>query len=180
MDFRWATDLTPAEIAAQQPLSFPGPTRTINWVGTQWFVNQKELGAFKQACSENNIDFRAVGAGQNGVVSIEENIRLIRESYFAPAIVGSHHIVEGYAPCRIFKNISYGAMGVTNSKRVNDIFGGQLIYNPDPRELFYQAVAELPKIPEQRIRELMDYVAKKHTYLNRVDAILKAIRVIAR
>lgn len=178
VDFRWATDLLPHEIDRLTPLSFPGPTRTINWVGTQWFVNQKELGEFKRACSRYEIDFKAVGAGQNGVVTIPENINLVRNSYFAPAIVGSHHIAEGYAPCRIFKNISYGAMGVTNSKRVNDVFGGRLIYNPDPYELFHQAVEELPKVTPESIRGLMDYVAKNHTYLNRLDVIHKAAKLV--
>lgn len=178
MDFRWATDLVPSEIAKLTPVKFPGPTKKIHWIGTHWFVNQKELHAFDNACNENGIEFTHFGAGQNGVVTIEENIRLVRESYFAPAISGSHHLTEGYVPCRIFKNISYGQMGITNSKRVNDIFGGRLIFNPDAHALFYDAVAQLPLIPVERIQELMDYVSKNHTYLNRLDSILKAARLV--
>lgn len=177
MDFRWATDLVPSEIAATVPVKFPG-SPIINWIGTQWFVNEKELTSFKKACDENSINFSAIGAGQNGVVTIEENIKLVRESYFAPAISGSHHLREGYAPCRIFKNISYGTMGVTNSKRVNDLFDRKLIYNPDPYELFYQAKEELPKVTPEQIRSLMNHVSKNHTYLNRLDVIKTAAKFI--
>ena len=179
IDFRWATDLIPSEIEANKPGIILTDKRIIHWVGTQWHVNEKELTAFKKACAENGVEFSAIGAGQKGVVSIEDNIRLVRESYFAPAIVGSHHIVEGYAPCRIFKNISYGRMGITNSPRVNSIFGGKLIFNTDPYQLFYDAVDQLKSLDVSRIHELMDEVAKKHTYLNRIDAILKAARVIS-
>lgn len=179
MDFRWATDQLPAEIEALKPaVTYQKDSDVINWVGTQWFVNQVELGAFKKACAENNIEFKAMGAGQNGVVSIEDNVRLVRESYFAPAIVGSHHITEGYAPCRIFKNISYGAMGVTNSPRVNNIFDNKLIFNPDPYRLFYDAKEQLPGLDIRRIHDLMDEVSKKHTYLNRLNSIMKAAQIV--
>jgi hypothetical protein len=175
MDFRWATDLLPYEIQQnKRSVAYTRESKVINWVGTFWHVNEKEIAAFKRACDENGIDFRHYGAGQEGVMSIEENVRLVRESHFAPAIVGSHHITEGYAPCRIFKNISYGQMGVTNSKRVNDIFGGKLIYNPDPYKLFYDARDELPSLPPERVWDLMDEVAAKHTYVNRLFKILEA------
>lgn len=178
MDFRWATDLLPHEIEANKPGIVLANNKVIWWIGTQWFVNQKELSEFKQASSDSGIDFRAVGAGQNGVLSMEDNINLVRESYLAPAISGSHHITEGYAPCRIFKNISYGRMGITNSARVNAIFGGKLIYNPNCYDLFYDAQEQLKSLEVSRIHELMDEVAAKHTYLNRIDSILKAAKLV--
>jgi hypothetical protein len=175
MDFRWATDLLPHEIQGMKRSTPYSPwSREINYVGTFWHVNEKEIKEFSRACKENAIEFLHYGAGQEGVMSIEQNIRLVRESHFAPAIVGSHHITEGYAPCRIFKNISYGQMGVTNSKRVNDIFGGKLIYNPNPYELFYQAQDELPTLSLNKVHALMDEVAEKHTYVQRIGKILEA------
>lgn len=180
MDFRWATDLLPHEIEANKPKEILGKySRVIWWVGTQWHVNQKELNEFSRACYENGIEFKCVGAGQNGVVSIEENIRLVRESFFAPAISGSHHLTEGYAPCRIFKNISYGQMGITNSARVNQLFGGdKLIFHPDPYELFYHARATLKDVSIEHLHMLMDEVAQKHTYLNRLENVFKAVRFL--
>jgi hypothetical protein len=178
LDFRWATDLIPSEIEANKPGIVLTGNKVIHWIGTQWFVNAHELGEFKRACSENGVEFKASGAGQNGVVSIQDNIRLVRESYFAPAIIGSHHLTEGYISCRTFKNISYGRMGITNSKRANDIFGGRLIYEPDPYKLFYVAQEQLQSLPVEKIHELMDYVSANHTYINRIDSILKAARLV--
>jgi hypothetical protein len=179
MDFRWATDLLPHEIQRNKPWnSWNSASSVINWVGTFWHVNEKEIAAFRKACEENDIAFRHYGAGQEGVMSIEDNVRLVRESRFAPAIVGSHHITEGYAPCRIFKNISYGQMGITNSKRVNDIFGGKLIFHPDPYKLYYHAIEQLQTLAPERVWELMDEVGTKHTYLNRLQNILTAAKHI--
>jgi hypothetical protein len=175
MDFRWATDLLPHEILGlKRPTAWSPWSREINWVGTFWHVNEKEIQAFSKACNENGIAFRHHGAGQKGIVSIDGNIALVRNSRFAPAIVGSHHITEGYAPCRIFKNISYGQMGITNSKRVNDIFGGKLIFDPDPYKLFYTAIEQLQSLPVEKVWDLMDEVAAKHTYVQRISKILEA------
>jgi hypothetical protein len=177
IDFRWATDLLPYEIEAYKPSKvFRDDSSVINYVGTLWFVNEKEIAAFKKACDENNIRFELTGAGTHGVISVEDNIRLVRESYMAPAISGSHHLTEGYAPCRIFKNISYGQFGITNSARVNKIFGGKLIFNPNPYQLFYEARERLKSVSLSELHSLMDEVAQKHTYLNRLSAILTAAK----
>jgi hypothetical protein len=193
MDFRWATDLLPHEIEALKPdhilgigsgkpgwsaREVPDASKVIWWVGTQCWVNLRELTQFKKACDQDGVEFKAVGAGQNGIISIEDNIRLVRESYFAPTIVGSHHITEGYAPCRIFKNISYGQMGVTNSLRVHQLFGEALIYHPDPYLLFFEARDRLRTMDVKHLHMLMDMVAAKHTYINRINSILKAARII--
>lgn len=178
MDFRWATDLLPSEIEQNKRGAslLRHDSNVIWWIGTTWFVNEKELSAFARACGDAHVAFRPIGAGQRGVVSIEENIRLVRESHFAPAIVGTHHVTEGYAPCRIFKNISYGRYGVTNSSRVNDIFGGKLVYNPDPYKLFFEARERLASMEMGDLHALMDEVAAKHTYVNRISGIMKAAR----
>lgn len=186
MNFRWATDLTPPEIEANKTGAklLNTDSKVINWVGTFWHVNEKEIGEFRRACADNRIDFRHFGAGQangdghlgNGkVVSIEKNIQLVRESYFGPAIVGSHHITEGYSPCRIFKNISYGQFGVTNSKRVNEIFSNKLIYNPDCYKLFYEAKERLQSMKIEELYSLMDEVSQKHTYINRLNSIFRVL-----
>lgn len=190
MDLRWATDLMPPEIEANKAgaqLLNQG-SRVINYVGTYWRVNEKEISEFGRACSDNGVTLRHLGGGQaeesfnhhghSKVVSIEDNVRLVRESYFAPAIVGSHHLTEGYAPCRIFKNISYGQFGVTNSAAVNRVFGGKLIFNADPYQLFTTAREQLAMISIDDLHRLMDEVATKHTYVNRLNGILKAAQMI--
>lgn len=190
MDFRWATDLTPPEIqsmkAGAKPLN--RGSRVINYVGTYWHVNQTEINEFSAACDQNQVRLIHIGAGQANeayswmghkcVVSPEDNIRLVRESYFAPAIVGSHHLTEGYTPCRIFKNISYGQFGVTNSEKVQKLFEGKLICNPNPRELFVEAQWKLSTMPIEKLYDLMDFVAQRHTYVNRLQAVFRAVDIL--
>ena len=179
MDFRWATDLLPEEIQKNKPTKvFRDTSDVIHYIGTLWFVNQTEIAAFKRACDENKIRFEMSGAGQNGIVTREDNEKLVKDSYMAPAISGSHHLTEGYAPCRIFKNISYGQYGITNSARVQKIFGGKLIFNPDPYKLFYEARERLQSTTLDDLYKLMDEVAAKHTYVNRINNILTAARLL--
>jgi hypothetical protein len=190
MDFRWATDLTPPEIEANKRGAqvLNTGSKVINYVGTYWRVNETEIAAFERACANGGIELRHLGAGQvsgfsylgrSNVVSLEDNVRLVRESYFAPAIVGSHHLTEGYAPCRIFKNISYGQFGVTNSEKVQRLFGGRLIHDDDPYRLFFTARERLASVSQAELHSLMDLVAQKHTYVNRLEAVFKAVELIS-
>lgn len=180
MEFRWATNLLPYQIEANKPKELLSlKNKIINWVGTIWYVNQKELSAFIKACTSDGVAFRHHGAGQKGVMSNEENQRLIRESYMAPTINGSHHLTEGYVPCRIFKNISYGQYGVTNNPKVNELFGGKLIFNSDPHELYFTAKEQLASVTVDELHSLMDVVAAKHTYLNRLNLLFTAAKMIA-
>lgn len=179
IEFRWATDLVPEEIEKNKPEQMLSLIdKNIYWVGSVWHVNAVELGEFIRACKEDGVEFIHKGAGQKGVIGIDENIALVRSSYMAPAISGSHHLTEGYAPCRIFKNISYGQFGITNNKRVNDIFGGKLIYNPDAYKLYYEAKERLASMSVEELYTLMDEVANKHTYLNRISSVIEAIKMI--
>ena len=189
MFFRWATDQTPDQIQKNKigATLLQKDSRVINYIGTYWHVNKSEISEFERACNENGVTLKHFGGGQvesghsylghGKVVSPEDNVRLVRESYFAPAIVGSHHLTEGYIPCRIFKNISYGQFGVTNSKRVNDLFGRKLIFDPNPYTLFRTAQARLKDTPLSDLYNLMDEVAEKHTYINRLNGVFKAIRM---
>jgi len=168
--FRWATDLLPSEIEANKPArAFNSDSRVINFVGT---VYPNTLNEFQRACRNSGIEFKRFGEG----VSIEDNIRLTKESYFSPALQQACHVDIGYVPCRLFKNISYGQFGVTNSPWSNDLFGGKLIFNPDTYQLFHDARERLGTMKVEELHSLMDEVAQKHTYLNRIDGIIKAIR----
>ena len=179
VEFRWATDLMPWDIEKNKPTELLSlKNKVINFVGTVWWVNEKELSQFMKACNSDGVEFKHLGGGQNGIISIEDNIKLIRESYMAPAISGSHHLTEGYVPCRIFKNISYGQYGITNSAKVNEVFGNRLIYNPDPYKLYFDAKEKLQSMKISELHDLMDFVAKKHTYLNRIDALMKAAKIV--
>ena len=173
----WATDLLPPEIEANKPdRVFRENSKVVHWVGTVWGLNDTYLAKFAQPCGENGISFKVEGAGQ-GPVSIEENVRLIRESYMAPAITGEYQTTRNYVPCRIYKNISYGQYGVVNSPFINEHFGGRLILSPGSLPTFYAAKERLGKILLKDLHDLMDEVAQKHTYVNRIQSLTEAIRL---
>ena len=178
--FRWATDLLPPEIEANKPNRvFRAESRVVNWVGSIWPENQQVIDDFRRACIMGGVQFKHYGNTESQkAVSVEENVRLIQESYMAPAISGPFQIEWGNVPCRVFKNISYGQYGITNSKYSNDLFDGRLIYHPDAHQLFFEAREQLPKIALKDLHSLMDEVAEKHTYLNRIASIIKAIELI--
>jgi len=171
---RWGTNLLPHEIEANKPERvFNYESKVVNFVGSEYPTVH---GPFGQVCWENGILFRRLGSF-GAPVSVEENIRLVKESYMAPAINNPDHNKVGYIPCRIFKNISYGQFGITNNKHVQEYFKDRLIFNEDTRQLFYDARERLPNIKLEELHSLMDDVAKNHTYLNKTDALLTAIRI---
>ena len=173
----WATDLLPHEINAikKQVPKFK-KQKSIYWVGTIWDGadgNRSKIHPFEQACQQNSIQFR-----QFGHLNADQNIQLIQQSYMAPALQGKWQCEVGYIPCRIFKNISYGQMGITNSKTVYDLFKGKIVYNEDTYQLFFDAQKRIKNMHNKELFELMDFVKEKHTYLNRIYHILNFFHVI--
>ena len=177
----WASHLLPHEIE-ENKRNLPRVTkeRAVYWIGTVGdgvFGNREEINPFQTACQENGISFIAPRSRGTG---IDENLhqKLIASAYLAPAIVGTWQKRVGYIPCRIFKNISYGQLGVTNSLQVYELFERKIVYNPNSYELFYDAQERANKATLEEIYELMDFVKTKHTYLNRIQNVLDFLKLI--
>src|ERR1035437_2502301 len=172
--FFWPTDLLPDEIEKNKPNRvFNKESKIINWIGTVGrgtFGNWEEIANFKRACFENGISWFD---GMN--ISDEDTIRMIKDSYMAPTITGEWRTKVGYLPCRISKTISYGQALVTSSPRANIMFDGFAIFDANPYKLFYTAKEALEKMPLSKLHAQMDYVKEKHTYLNRINSIIRFI-----
>src|SRR5690606_21980794 len=104
--------------------------------------NIDEIAILKGALSRHGITFR------ERRVKDQDHARMIRESRIAPAIQGQWQVNKGYIPCRIFKNMSYGQLGITNSPTVAEMFGDCVVFDPDINALVDKALA---LSPEQRI-----------------------------
>ena len=173
----WATDLLPNEIEqVKKHISIPVEKKSVCWIGTIGdgiFGNVEQLNPFMRACQENGISFI-----HRTNVSMEENQKLIESSYLAPAIVGQWQKEKGYVPCRIFKNISYGHMGVTNSEVVYELFERKIVYNSDTYQLFYDAKTKLENLQQEELLALMDFVKDKHTYINRIRLLLWSLEQV--
>ena len=177
----WASHLLPEEIEQnKQNIGRIRKQKAVYWIGTVgegYFGNTTEINPFRDACKENKIPFIAAQPGGTGIEE-DEHQKLISSAYLAPTIVGEWQKRVGYIPCRIFKNISYGQMGSTNSQRVYELFEKKIVYNPNPYQLFYDAQKRSKTVTSDEIRELMDFVKTKHTYINRIQNLIQLLTLI--
>ena len=63
--------------------------------------------------------------------------------------------------CRVFKNISYGHLGLRNSKAVYEELEGNCIYNENTEKLFYDGMKNREKY--KLISDGMMFVKEHHT-----------------
>jgi hypothetical protein len=177
----WATDLLPYEIEAiQNKLHTLAPRKKlatfVGSIATGTFGNQSEIMAFKRAMSEHGIEFHHGGVNNK---SMDQNIQMMQSALLAPALQGAWQCEHGYIPCRIFKNISYGAMGITNSDVVYQLFDKKIVYNANAYQLGHDAIARAHTWTITDQQELMNIVKTKHTYLNRIELLFQFFEMIA-
>jgi hypothetical protein len=179
----WATDLLPYEIdAIKSDLPAVKKDFVARFIGTCWggtYGNIDKIDQFRRACDEYGIPFEITGGWQSCMnIDPERNVDLIKNAYLAPVLVGQWQCENGYIPCRIFKNISYGQFGITNSETVYKLFNKKIVYNPDSYKLFYDAIEYAKNLDIKALYEQMDFVKNKHTYLNRIDTLLWFLKLV--
>jgi hypothetical protein len=168
----WATDLLPEEIDETYIKSCD---KNACWVGSIWggyHGNDTELIPFVDSLKNNYYNF-IVKDGK--ALSFEENKNFIKNHEIAPTIVGKWQKTNHYIPCRIFKNISYGKLGISNSLAVNELLDSNIIYSENSNEL----ITKYLEISEEKRKQLfvnsVKIVKNKHTYLNRINQILNLL-----
>jgi hypothetical protein len=116
----WGTDLLADEF---YPPVFAFESREVYFVGSVWddggMGNANEIGELRRVVERRGLTLRHLYH-----VSDEENVIAVRASRFAPAISGRWQCEKNYLPCRVFKNVSYGALGVTNVPALRALLGG--------------------------------------------------------
>lgn len=171
----WGSDLHPHEIDANisklesiSKLYKPVCHFVGMMLDNPWKICQEE-------CKKHGISFSAVGGFSKNNVSLEENMKRVQEAVIAPAFQEPWQVEHGYIPCRIFKNISYGKMGITNNETVQELFEGKLIYDSDVKNATKKAIEYVKKSEDlELLKSLMIEVRDKHTYINRVKDIFEA------
>jgi hypothetical protein len=165
------TDLLPGEF--KEPV-FANNSSIVNWVGSIWndqnnHGNKRVITILEEVLKKRGLEFVA-----HKGISNEENIACVRASRIAPAIGGDFQ-TTGMLPCRLWKNISYGQLGVTNLAKAVDVFGNFIIYENDIEALIDMALS----IPEREYKNItavqQEIVAKKYTYLNFIFNITRAL-----
>lgn len=168
----WATNLLHTEFNFNLPLH---REKRCVWIGTYGdfdglYQNGQQLKPFFDRCDASDILLDFHDPWKNPV-SFETNYKLVRESLLAPAIQGKWQIDNNYPPCRLFKNISYGNIGISNNKLANDIFDGGLLYDDDTEALFYKSIEYLSVDRRDEIKSQMMNVWNNHTYISRIKTI---------
>ena len=181
----WATDLLPEEIK-EEFIDLP-KENCIYWCGSYNANNNPELRKFVNEAEKNGIRTLFNNPWQKPL-SYEAVKELTMRSILSPDIrcsgdpnkirqgeTGTCHKSIGYIPCRILKAISYGLLGITNSKHVYELLDKKVIYNDDESQLFYVAIKEVNN--KELIKEQMRIVREKHTYINRINDLLNVLNI---
>ena len=170
----WATNLLPDEIDVGD-ITIPRKS-VVHYCGTisasGVCENYSTVIPFAEECQKHNIQFIHNDPWQNPL-PFEEVIRRIQESALAPDIRGPEHLRTRVVTCRVFKNISYGHLGLTNSEEIYNEMDGNCIYNEDTRQLFYDGLENVDNF--DLIKDGMQYVKENHTYINRAQSLLSVL-----
>lgn len=167
----WATDLFPEDISNNNICYYDRNITNVYYIGSIWSENYDLVSNFAKACQDNNKNFIPIRRASD-----EEGRKYIINSYISPDIRCQHHVNVGYIPCRVFKNISYGTIPATNSTYVRDFFDIQLPYSDNTYNIFdINEKFNRSDFYKPTIEFLINEVRENHTFINRVNTILKFI-----
>lgn len=166
----WGTNLSSEEFKKPTFSKIP----FVFWVGNIWNDkdnrgNLNEMAELKKVLQKNKLRFVKIK-----VVPDFLHIFLIRNSRLAPAIGGGFQVKVDYLPCRMFKNISYGRLGITNIKKFKDILGDSFIEGNTIKEIIENTLSlskeeYLAKVAAQQ------EIIKNYTYVKAIKNIIRAI-----
>ena len=172
MYISWATNLLPDEINFDD--MYMERENAIYFCGTISPHGQCENWSlwepFIKECSENGIDFHCNDVWENPL-PFSEVQKQAQKSILGADIRGPWHVQTRVVTCRVFKNISYGHLGMTNSEQIYQEMDGNMVYNSDTAQLFHDGMSNRKNY--DMIRKGMQYVKENHTYVNRCNSVLK-------
>src|SRR3989344_337623 len=172
----WATDILSEEVLVNMlslnTIRAMRNPKEVHYVGTIWdgiYGNYPEIIEFRSACYVAGIDYKMYQR-----LTMPQTVSIIRSSLLAPAIQGHWQIENHYIPCRIMKNISYGHVGITNSKSVYEYFDrhSSLLYEPNAALILEKGKSHSDKVSSSEMATLMDTIRHYHTYEHRMTALL--------
>jgi hypothetical protein len=162
----WATDLLPHEIRWT-----PHRRNALDvvFVGTVWSYNADELERFDSLVAQRGLRWRVY----NGVDAVRHE-ELVRSARFAPALQGAWQTDHGYIPCRLFKNVSYSQLALSNNPSAAKVFGdGEIVCRSSLEELLDEALAaEQDGVVDDMVQAAQQTVRERHTYVRRVRELL--------
>jgi len=166
----WGTDLLAEEF--KKPVF--NKHSLVFWVGSVWNDadnrgNIEAVNELKQVLKKNHLNFIQLRFIPDFI-----NRFFIRKSRVAPAIAGLYQVEVDYLPCRMFKNISYGQLGITNVKKFKDILGDSYIEGDTIEELIDNALS-LTKEEYIKMVKTQQEIIKNYTYKTALENIIRAL-----
>ena len=178
----WGTNLLPEEIDSNIELirnsNKPLFKLQSYFCGSVWRVNEADIMRWVDACKRLSID--SICEKQ-----VDESIhqQMVRKSFLSHAIQGEtqrQRDIKYYIPCRILKNISYGAIPITNNIGVyNMLKDYDVVYDIDSDKLIEKALDRYKEIiynyNDYKLEQIrvMEYIRDHHTFLNRISTIIQ-------
>ena len=175
---KWATDLLPSEIDKCPVEPYDEEKENIFFVGS---MQGENIRRFADVIKSKGKNFVNVG-GYSGRFSlydgnppdINQNIAMVRDSYISFDIREKPFFDMGkYYPCRIFKSLSYGKWCGSNMPALKDLFGDYVTFDNNLDTLYDRVVEDYKSCTEKKMREAMNFVRDEHTYVNRLNDLLK-------
>ena len=181
----WATDLLPHEFNYNDAEATHA--NEIYYIGS--IGENHPFLEFAQHAKKAGLQVRHIDPWSKPV-SYEENIMLMKRSYCTPdfrssgdkdkeelygKMNGTNHLDIGYIPCRVFKAISYGQSGITNSKRVKELLGEHVEYAATPADVL--PLVEKRKYDIEWRKSAMRHVAENHTFLQRARDLARILKM---
>ena len=171
----WATDLLPHEIEFT-PYHYSN-TRDVRFIGSWWFDNWQALETARIWCLKNGKNWQQMGKHiflrHRKFVREDDIDGLSRESFLTLSIQWKPQCDTGYIPCRLFKNISYSVLGLSNNLFVANLFDDdEVIIDKDISVLLDRAKKIVhDKKVDDYTRKALEKVKQKHTYINRIEEL---------
>ena len=175
----WATDLLPDEIDEQEVVLYDSSKKDINYIGS---LSDDYIEKMISISKSNDKKFNNYGGysgirnpTNNGFMTDEENINLMKNSYLNLDLRPDQHKNNGYISCRVFKALSYGCWIGTNSTKVNKFFDGRITAIDNLDDLYLETELFLKGATEEILKDNQEYIKKNHTYLNRIQSLLSVL-----
>ena len=134
----WATDLLPGEVEEKIPVPYDADRTDINYVGSLDGGYLQKFSAVVNSHGKRFIASGGYGPSSKGFVDSKQLTKLVKDSYLNFDFRPECHLKNGYVPCRIFKNMSYGCWTGTNSEKILKFFEGRITACEDLYELYLE------------------------------------------
>lgn len=176
----WATDLLPHEIDFEwvnverdNKYYFIGSISngSPNKYGND-FSNYKLIEEFIKCCINDGIPYEIYNPWSNPV-SFDQNRLLTQRSIVSPDFRNPTQKKWGYIACRLFKSISYGHIGATNSLKNASFVDDSILYDDSITDLYHKVMSR--RNDKETILHQMNIVKNNHTYVNRINGVMKLL-----